>query len=183
MKRTIAIAIVLMMCLSYLVACNGNGEMLQPRVAPAESSESEPESGRKSAPEPTPAPEPKSKSKPKPEPTNDVSLTGFYTLIRYDVEGIDFMEFAEDSGESTLFIYIEFRNDGSAFYFFMDEGEDVAYKVSGNQVTLTFDVDDTDNELEGIIEGDTITFKKDGFVMVYERNPEFTPDGAQPPGF
>jgi len=146
------------MCLSYLVACGGNEDPFQLNAIPTESPES--------APEPTP------------EPTKDATLIGFYTLIRYDATGTDSAELVEDSGESTLFIYIEFRNDGTAFFFFIDEGEDVTYKVSGNQVILIFDVDDEDNELVGIIEGDTITFEQDGLVMVYKLNPEFETDGT-----
>jgi len=154
-----------MMCLSCLAACGGIEETLDLTARPTGSPASEPE------PSPT--------SGSGPGPVTDAALKGFYTLIRYDVAGTDMLGLAEDSGESTLFIYIEFRNDGTAFYFFMDEGDDITYKVSGNQITLTFDVDGN-NKLEGTIEGDTITFEQEGTVMVYQLNPDFDP-GSTPP--
>jgi len=197
MKRTYAAAIVIVviaMCLFCLAACGNNTETPQNRETPKESPQTAPEPAAESAHESTPAPKPKPatesspsneptpaaesspSTEPSPEPIEDDTLKGFYTLIKYDVEGTDIMGLAEDSGESTLFIYIGFRNDGTALFFFMDEGEDVTYKVSGNQVTLIFEVDDGDNELEGIIEGDSITFERDGLVMVYKHNPDFEPD-------
>ena len=176
-NKIVAVLIVIMMCLSCLAACSSNQEPLQPRVAQTQSPESEPASESK----PETAPESAS------EPIKDAALNGFYTLIKYDAGGVDLLGIAEDSGESTLFIYIEFRDDGTAFYFFMDEGDDITYKVSGNQVTLIFDVDSDDNELEGVIEGDTITFEQDGLVMVYKLNPDFQPGELSadiiPPGF
>jgi len=172
MKKTIAILLVLMMCVLILTACGGKEEP-QPQPPPTRT------------PEPAPMPEPE----PTPEPIDDITLEGFYTLIKYDTAGNDLLEIAEDSGESTLYIYIEFRNDGTAHYFFMDEGGDIAYKVSGNQVTLIFDVGDDNNELVGTIKDDTITFEQEGMVMVYKLNPEFVPgeismdEDIIPPGF
>ena len=191
MNRTIAIAIVIMVCLSCLVACGSNEETLPSHAtqteSPAPAPAPEPAPASSPTPEPAPAPTPNPKPgptakptptptpapDPKPEPIKEASLEGYYTLIKYDAAGTDLTEVVEDSGESTLFIFIEFRNNGTAFFFFMDEGEDVTYNVSGNLVTLIFDVADKDNELEGIIEDDIITFEKDGLVMVYKLNPEF----------
>jgi len=145
-----------------MIACGSNVETLPPDTSPTESSK--------------PTPEPESTTGPASEPVKDATLNGFYTLIRYDVTDTDSAGLAEDSGESTLFIYIEFRDDGSALFFFVDEGDDVTYKISGNQVTLMFDVDGSNNELAGIIESDTIAFELDGFVMVFQLNPEFDPN-------
>jgi len=175
MKKAIAILLALMMCVSYLVGCGSNEEASQPSTTPAGSPESAPEPA--ATPESTPA------------PVHDATLAGFYTLIKYEAGGTDLLGIAEDSGESTLFIYIEFRDDGTALYFFMDEGDDVTYNVSGNQVTLLFDVDGGVNVLEGIIEDDTITFEQDGLMMVFKQNPEFQPgefsldEDIIPPGF
>jgi len=172
MKRTIAIVIVIMMCVSILAACGGKEEAQTP-VAPTQS------------PEPPPEPTPE----PTPEPIKDAVLEGFYTLIKYEAGDVDLLEIVEDSGESTLYVYIEFRSDGTAYFFFMDEGGDITYKVSGDQVTLIFDDDDEYNELEGIIEDDTITFEQDGLVMVYKLNPDFQPgeismdEDIIPPGY
>ena len=172
MKRTIAIVIAIMMCVSVLVACGGKEEAQTP-VAPTQSPEP--------APEPTP--------EPTPEPVKDVVLEGFYTLIKYEFAGNDLLDLVEDSGESTLYVYIEFRNDGTAYFFFMDEGGDVTYNVSGDQVTLIFDDDDEYNELVGTVEDDIITFEQEGIVMVYKQNPEFVPgeismdEDIIPPGY
>jgi len=174
-----------------LIACGKRDKPSQSRAATAESPEPAPEPA--ATPEPTPEPKPEPSPEPSPEPTlepaKDVELKGFYSMIKYEAGGTDLLEMAEDSGETNLFIYIEFRGDGTALYYFMDEGDDIAYTVSGNQVTLVFDVGGNDEELVGIIEDDTIVFEQEGIAMVYRRNPDFQPgepwmDGdIIPPGY
>jgi len=167
MKRIITIIILIMTCLSYLVSCGSSEETVQSGAVMTQSSET--------APDPDPEPTPEPKPDPKPDPVKNVVPVGFYTLIYYGTEEYDLLELTDDLRDSTLFIYIEFRSDGTAYYFFMDEGDDVVYTITGNQVILIFDYDDEIHELKGIIEDDTISFEEEGILMVYKLNREFQP--------
>jgi len=108
------------------------------------------------------------------------TLTGKYTIVSWEVDGQDWLEFfemmSEMADEGDEFnrddIYIDFQSGGKFTMAMIDEGEETTegtFTVGGNTVTLTVDGED----LKGTIDGKKIIIEEEedgvSMKMVFEK--------------
>ena len=99
------------------------------------------------------------------------TLEGRYKIVSYVTEGQDLIKLLNDAGINTDGIYLEFTKDGK-FTMGLEIKGYTSDSISGSYVlsgkTLVFTTKDGGLD-KATIEGDKITLKFDGDVMVFQK--------------
>ena len=149
MKKTIAVILAILMCVTVFAGCGGSD------TPPARNLDSEA----------VPA-------------AQDTGPSGYYTVVSMVSEGEEVLALFNSMGSDTSDWHIEFRRGGVCMMYisFVDEGVylEGTYALSGDNITVTFS--EADLEMAGTVDGNRITLDMDGVDIVYEKNNSFTFD-------
>jgi len=166
MKKTIAIILCLMLCVSVFAACGKDDPPPPPTrertLDPANdvTPRSEPPAARPAAP------------------------SGFYTVVSWEDDGEDVMDMISMMAglmgiEPEEFCFIEFPGGNVCrMYMFEEDPEEGTYRIDGDKFVIAFE----GGEIDGTIAGNRITLEVDGSTMVFQQNSSFTGASSPSPG-